>query len=65
MSNYATRSEFKNETGTVTSKLTEKAALASLKSEVHKLDIDEWESTLADLSILTNLVKNEAVKKTV
>ena len=65
MSNYATRSEFKNETGAVTSKLTEKAALASLKSEVHKLDIDEWESTLVDLSILTNVVKNEAVKKTV
>ena len=65
MSNYATRSEFKNETGAVTSKLTEKAALASLKSEVHKLDIDEWESALADLSILTNVVKNEAVKKTV
>ena len=65
MSNYATRSEFKNATGAVTSKFIEKADLASLKSEVHKLDIDEWESTLADLSILTNVVKNEAVKKTV
>ena len=37
--------------------------LSSLKSKVDKLDIGRLETTLADLSKLSNVVKNEVVKK--
>ena len=43
----------------------EKSDLASLKSEIDKLDIRKLETTPADLSKLSNVVKNEAIKKTV
>ena len=35
-----------------------------MKSKVNKLDIDTLETTPVDLSKLTDVVKNEAVKKT-
>ena len=38
--------------------------LAELKSEVAKLDIDKLETNPADLSKLSNIVKNDFVKKT-
>ena len=38
--------------------------LSSLKSKVDKLDIGKLETTLVDLSKLSNIVKNDAVKKT-
>ena len=41
LSNYAAKSDLKNATGVDTSNFANKAALASLKSEVDKLDIDE------------------------
>ena len=37
--------------------------LASLKSEINKLDINKFETTPTDLSKLSNLVKNEVAKK--
>ena len=43
----------------------EKSDLASLKSEIDKLDIRKLETTPADLSKLSNVVKTEAIKKTV
>ena len=43
----------------------EKSDLASLKSEIDKLDIRKLETTPADLSKVSNVVKNEAIKKTV
>ena len=43
LSNYVTKSDLKNATGVDTSKFTEKVDLASLKSEVDKLDIDKLE----------------------
>ena len=42
-----------------------KTNLASLKTEVDKLDIDKLVPVLVDLRKLSNVVKNEVVKKTV
>ena len=38
--------------------------MANLKSEVDKLDIDKLATVPVDLSKLSNVVKNDAVKKT-
>ena len=45
LSNYATKADLKNATGVDTSKFAKKIDLASLKSNVDKLDIDSYEST--------------------
>ena len=42
-----------------------KKKLASLKSEVDKLDIDKLAQVHVDLSELSDVVKNDVVKKTV
>ena len=42
-----------------------KANLASLKTEVNRLDIDKLVQVPVDLSKLSNVVKNQVVKKTV
>ena len=42
-----------------------KSNLASLKTEVDKLDIDKLAPVLNDLAKLSNVVKNDDVKKTV
>ena len=47
------------------SKFVKKVDLTSLKSETDKLDIDKLETTPVDLSKLYDVVKNEAIKKTV
>ena len=41
-----------------------KTNLAALKSEVDKIDVDKLNTTPADLAKLSNLVKNDVVKKT-
>ena len=46
MYNYARNFDSKNSTGVVTSKVTIKVDLASLKSEVDRLDIGKSETTL-------------------
>ena len=38
--------------------------MASVKTEVHKLDINKLKPVPDDLSKLSNVVKNEVVKKT-
>ena len=43
MFNYATKSDLKNALGFDTSKLSKRLDLAWLKSEIYKLDIDEFE----------------------
>ena len=45
--------------------LVKKDDLASLKLEIDKLDIAELETTPVDLSKLSDVAKNEIVKKTV
>ena len=42
-----------------------KSNLASLKTEVDKLDIDKLASVPVDLSKLSDVVKNDGVKETV
>ena len=65
LSNYATKTDIKNISHVDTSSFALKTNLASLKTEVDKLDIDKLVPIPADLSKLSNLVKNDVVKKTV
>ena len=48
-----------------TSKLAAKSDLASLKAEKDKLDIDKLVPVPVDLNKLSDVVKNDIVKKTV
>ena len=64
MSNYATKTDLKNVTHVDTSSFALKTNLANLKTEVDKLDIDKLVPVPADLSKLSNVVKNDVVKKT-
>ena len=64
LSNYATKTDLKTVTHVDTSSFALKANLASLKSEVDKLDIISIPVSV-DLSKLSDVVKNDVVKKTV
>ena len=65
LSNYATKTDIKNISHIDTSSFALKSNLASLKTEVDKLDIDKLVPVSVDLSKLSNLVKNDVVQKTV
>ena len=65
LSNYATKTGLKNVTHVDTSGFALKTNLASLKPEVDKLDIDKLAPVPDDLSKLSDVVKNDVVKKTV
>ena len=65
LSNYATKTDLKNMTHVDTSSFALKTNLANLKTEVDKLDIDKLVPVPTDLSKLSNVVKNDVVKKTV
>ena len=65
LSNYATKTYIKNISHIDTSSFALKSNLASLKTEVDKLDIDKLVPVSVDLSKLSNLVKNDVVQKTV
>ena len=65
LSNYATKTDLKNVTHVDTSNFALKTNLASLKTEVDKLDIDKLVPVPVDLSKLSVVVKNDVVKKTV
>ena len=65
LSNYATKDDIKNITHVDTSGFALKTNLANLKTEVDKLDIDKLATVPVDLSNLSNVVKNDVVKKTV
>ena len=65
LSNYATKDDIKNITHVDTSSFALKTNLANLKTEVDKLDIDKLATVPVDLSKLSNVVKNDVVKKTV
>ena len=55
---------FKNITHVDVSSYATKTNLAALKSEVDKIDVDKLKTTPADLAKLSNVVKNDVVKKT-
>ena len=62
--NYATKSDLKNITHADVSSFASKTNLASLKTEVDKIDTDKLKTVPADLAKLSNVVKNDVVKKT-
>ena len=61
--NYATKADIKNILHVDTSSFALKKS-ANLKTEVDKLDIDKLKPLPTDLSKLSNVVKNDIVKKT-
>ena len=65
LSNYATKAYFKNVTHVHTSSFALKANLANLKTEVDKLDTDKLVPVPVDVSKLSDVVKNDVVKKTI
>ena len=64
LSNYATKADIKNISHVDTSSFALKTNLANLKTEVDKLDIDKLVPVPVDLSKLSDVVKNDVVKKT-
>ena len=64
LANYATKDDVKNITHVDVSSFASKTNLAALKTEVDKIDTDKLKTVPDDLAKLSNIVKNEVVKKT-
>ena len=64
LSNYATKDDVKNITHVDVSSYATKTNLAALKTEVDKINVDKLKTVPDDLAKLSNVVKNEVVKKT-
>ena len=64
LSGYATKTDLKNVTHVDVSSFASKTNLASLKTEVDKLNIDKLTPVPNDLAKLSNVVKNDVAKKT-
>ena len=64
-SNYATKADIKDISHVDTSRFALKTKFASLKTEVDKLNVDKLVPIPTDLSKLSNVVKNDVVKKDV
>ena len=65
LSNYPTKADIKNISHVDPSSFALKTNLASLKTEVDKLDVDKLVPVPADLSKLSDVVENHVVKKDV
>ena len=63
LSNCATKTDLKNVTHVDNSSFILKINLASIKSEVDKADIDKLALVPVDLRKLSDVVKNDVVKK--
>ena len=63
LSNYTTKADIKNNSHVDTSRFALKTNLANLKTEVDKLYIDKLVPIPVDLSKLSDVVKNDVVKK--
>ena len=63
LSNYATKTDFKNVTHVDVSSFTSKTNLAGLETEVDKLDIPKLSTAPADLAKLTNEVANDLAEE--
>ena len=64
LSNYAAKKDIKDITHIDASGFALKTNLAALKTEIDKIDSDKSKTVPIDLDKLTNVVKNEVVKKT-
>ena len=64
LSNWTTKDNVKNIAHVDVSSYVTKTNLAALKTKVDKIDVDKLKTTPADLAKLSNLVKNDVVKKT-
>ena len=64
LSNYATKKDIKDITHVDTSSYALKTNLAALKTEVDNIDNDKLKIVPNDLAKLSNVVKNDVVKKT-
>ena len=62
MGNYATKTDLKNVTHVDVSSFASKINLASLKTEVDKIDADKLKTIANDLAKLSNVVKNYVAK---
>ena len=65
LSNYATKTDIKNISHVDTSGFVLKSNLASLKTELGKLDVEKLVPVPVDSSKLSDVVKNDVVKKAV
>ena len=65
LTNYATKTDLKNITHVDVSSFASKTNLATLKTEVDKIDVDKLKTVPVDLAELTNAAENDLVKKTV
>ena len=63
LSNYATKKDIKDITHIDASGFASKTNLAALKTEVDKIDTEKLKAVPNDLAKLSNVVKNDVVKK--
>ena len=63
LTNYATKSDLKNIAHSDVSSFRSKTNLSALKTKVDKVDVDKLKTVPDDLAKLSNVVKNEVVKK--
>ena len=63
LSSYATKTDLKNVTHIDASSFASKTNLASLKTKVDKIDIKKLTPVPDDLAMLSNVVKNDVIKK--
>ena len=64
LSNYARKTDLKNVSHVDVSSIASKINLASLKTEIDQLYADKLKTVSVDLAKLSNVVKNDVVKKT-
>ena len=64
LSNYATKNDLKNVSHVDVSSFALKSNLASLMTEVDKIDNHKLKTVPVDLAKLSNVVKNDVIKKT-
>ena len=64
LSNYATKTDLKNASHVDVSSFALKSNLASLKTEVNKIDAEKVKTVPVDIAKLSNVVRNDVVRKT-
>ena len=64
LSNYVIKTDLKNVSHVDVSSFALKSNLASLKTEVDKIDADKLKTVPVDVAKLSNVVKNDVIKKT-